>query len=55
VATTRVRKSISEKTRAEDERLRGELRNAGIGKLKRLMKPLVEQPGGIKPRKQKSG
>jgi hypothetical protein len=42
VATTRERKPISEKTRAEDERLRKDLRNADIGKLKRLMKPLVE-------------
>jgi hypothetical protein len=30
----------TEKTRAEDERLREELRNADPGKFKRLMKPL---------------
>jgi hypothetical protein len=38
---TRERKPVSEKTRAEDERLREELRNADISKLKRLMKPLI--------------
>jgi hypothetical protein len=43
VATTRVHKSISEKTRAEDERLREELRHADIGKLKKLMAPLIEK------------
>jgi hypothetical protein len=43
VATTRERKPISEKTRAEDERLREELRHADIDKLKRLMKPLIEK------------
>jgi SNF2 family DNA or RNA helicase len=41
VATTRERKPITEETRAEDERLRDELRKADIGKLKRLMKPLI--------------
>jgi hypothetical protein len=49
VATTRERKPISEETRAEDERLRKELRRADIGKLKRLMKPLIVQPK-VKPR-----
>jgi hypothetical protein len=44
VATTRERKPISEKTRAEDERLREELRNADISKLKRLMKPFIVKP-----------
>lgn len=44
------RKSISEKTRAEDERLREELRNADIGKLKRALKPLMPI---IAPTKQK--
>jgi hypothetical protein len=43
VATTREHKPISEKTRAEDERLREELRHADIDKLKRLMKPLIEK------------
>jgi len=56
VASTRVRESISEKTRAEDERLREELRNADIGKLKRLMKPLIEQvqPRAASARKKRS-
>jgi len=55
VATTRERKPISEKTRAEDERLREELRNADIGKLKKLMAPLIErsEPKRTKPRKKK--
>jgi hypothetical protein len=48
VATIRVRKSISEKTRAEDERLREDLQNADIGKLKTLMAPLIER--GEKPK-----
>jgi hypothetical protein len=48
VATTHERKPISEKTRAEDERLREELRKADIGKLKRLMKPLIERRKKVK-------
>jgi hypothetical protein len=43
VASTRARKSITEKTRAEDDRLREELRHADIGKLKKLMAPLIER------------
>ena len=43
MATTRERKPISEKTRAADEKLREELRNADIGKLKKLMAPLIEK------------
>jgi hypothetical protein len=43
VATTRDRKPINPETRAEDERLREELRKADISKLKRLMKPLIVQ------------
>jgi hypothetical protein len=54
VATTRAHKPISEKTRAEDERLREELRHADIDKLKRLMKPLIEKKEP-KDNKQKSG
>jgi hypothetical protein len=41
VASTRARKSISEKTRAEDEKLREQLRKADIGKLKRALKSLM--------------
>jgi hypothetical protein len=44
VASTRVRKSITAKTRAEDDRLREMLKRADIGKLKKLMAPLIEQP-----------
>ncbi|MGA3229000.1 MAG: hypothetical protein ABSD51_03550 [Candidatus Binatus sp.] len=43
MASTRARKSITEKTRAEDDRLREELRHADIGKLKKLMAPLIEK------------
>jgi hypothetical protein len=53
VATTRERKPISEKTRAEDEKLREELRNADIGKLKRLMQPLIEKPDAQPEKRQR--
>jgi hypothetical protein len=43
VASTRARKSITAKTRAEDDRLREMLRHADIGKLKKLMSPLIER------------
>ncbi len=48
-----VRKSISEKTRAEDERLGEELQNADIAKLKKLIAPLIER-NEEKPRSKKS-
>jgi hypothetical protein len=35
--------AITEKTRQADEKLREELRHADIGKLKRLMAPLIEK------------
>jgi hypothetical protein len=35
---------ITQKTRDADEKLREELRNADIGKLKKLMAPLIERP-----------
>jgi hypothetical protein len=57
VATTRKRKPISENTRAEDERLREELRHADIDKLKELMRPLIERPDkpqGAPPKEKKS-
>jgi hypothetical protein len=47
------RRSISEKTRAEDERPGEELRNADIGKLKKLIAPLIER-SEEKPRSKKS-
>jgi len=50
VATTRARKSISEKTRIEDERLREELRNADIDKFKRALKSLMPVIAPIKRR-----
>jgi hypothetical protein len=43
VASTRARKSITAKTRAEDDRLREMLKHADIGKLKKLMAPLIER------------
>jgi hypothetical protein len=43
VTSTRARKSITAKTRAEDDRLREMLRHADIGKLKKLMTPLIEK------------
>jgi len=43
VASTRARKSITAKTRAEDDRLREMLKHADIGKLKKLMTPLIER------------
>lgn len=43
MASTRARKSITAKTRAEDDRLREMLRHADIGKLKKLMAPLIER------------
>jgi hypothetical protein len=49
------RKRISEETRAEDERLRKELRTADISKLKRLMKPLIVKPKETIGRKKKGG
>jgi hypothetical protein len=42
---------ISQKTRDADEKLREELRNADIGKLKRLMQPLIEK-SDAQPEKQ---
>ena len=39
----RARKNIPAKSRADDERLREELRHADIGKLKKLMAPLIER------------
>ena len=48
-----VRKSISEKTRAADERLGEELQNADIAKLKKLIAPLIER-NEEKPRSKKS-
>jgi hypothetical protein len=47
VASTRARKSITAKTRAEDDRLREALKHADIGKLKKLMAPLIERTPGI--------
>ncbi|HVA83654.1 MAG TPA: hypothetical protein VNF28_02015 [Candidatus Binataceae bacterium] len=35
--------AITEKTRQADEKLREQLRNADIGKLKKLMAPLIEK------------
>jgi hypothetical protein len=35
--------ATTEKTRQADEQLREELRNADIGKLKKLMAPLIER------------
>jgi hypothetical protein len=46
--------AITQKTRDADEKLREELRNADIGKLKRLMKPLIEK-SDAKPQTQKRG
>ena len=43
MASTRARKSITAKTRAEDDRLRELLRHAAIAKLKKLMAPLIER------------
>jgi hypothetical protein len=55
VATTGKRKPISAETRAEDERLREELRNADIGKfkqtLKRLMPAIARVGGGTRQKK----
>jgi hypothetical protein len=43
---------ISQKTRDADEKLREELRNADIGKLKKLMAPLIEkETDGPKPKR----
>jgi hypothetical protein len=44
---------ITEKTREADERLREELRHADIGKLKKLMAPLIENRKIISPFKAK--
>jgi hypothetical protein len=47
---------ITQKTRDADEKLREELRNADIGKLKKLMAPLIERSEkGIKQQKKRSG
>lgn len=43
MASTRARKSITAKTRAEDDRLRELLRHDAIAKLKKLMTPLIER------------
>jgi hypothetical protein len=48
---------ITQKTRDADEKLRGELRHADIGKLKKLMTPLIERPvekkEPLKPKKRR--
>jgi hypothetical protein len=44
---------VTEKTRQADEKLREQLRNADIGKLKKLMAPLIEKRETLKPRSQK--
>jgi hypothetical protein len=56
VASTRARKSITAKTRAEDDQLREMLRHADIDKLRKLMAPLIErtEETGTKPRKKKA-
>jgi hypothetical protein len=50
---------ISQKTRDADEKLREELRNADIGKLKRLMAPLIErretEPKKVASKRKKRG
>jgi len=47
--------AITQKTRDADQRLREELQNADIGKLKKLMTPLIERreskKGNPKPKK----
>jgi hypothetical protein len=48
VATIQKRKPISEKTRAEDERLREELRHADLGKFAKLLKKAIRP---VKPAK----
>jgi hypothetical protein len=45
--------AISQKTRDADEKLREELRNADIGKLKKLMAPLIERSAPKPPTKEK--
>jgi hypothetical protein len=40
--------AVTDKTREADEKLREELRNADIGKLREMMAPLIEKLG-IKP------
>jgi hypothetical protein len=49
--------AITEKTRQADEKLREELRRADIGKLKKLMAPLIERRDSKeqKPRQKRSG
>ena len=56
MASTRARKSITAKTRAEDDRLREMLKHADIGKLKKLMAPLIErrESQGDKPSKKRN-
>jgi hypothetical protein len=44
---------ISQKTRDADEKLREELRSADIGKLKKLMAPLIERSEDKPKKKQK--
>jgi hypothetical protein len=50
---------ITQKTRDADEKLREELRNADLGKLKKLMAPLIERreskPEGTTKQKKRSG
>jgi len=48
VTSTRARKSITAKTRAEDDRLREMLKHADIGKLKKLMAPLIERSTNVR-------
>ena len=55
MASTRARKSITAKTRAEDDRLREMLKHADIGKLKKLMAPLIERGEQVeKPSKKRN-
>jgi len=49
---SRPKKGVSEKTRADDERLRQELARAGPATFTRLVKPLFRSP---KTEKQSSG
>jgi len=44
---------LKDETRREDERLREELRHADIGKLKKLMTPLIERSEKPRPNRRK--
>jgi hypothetical protein len=39
---------VSEETREKDERLREELRHVDLEKLKKVIKPLIATPDGVK-------